>query len=138
MVSVAQDTLPLLLLSPMLRDEPSSILMSSLPGSYTSLQLLSMPKLLRSCGWLLRLRLLLMLLLSLRVGLPSMLLLGLLWSFLGACACSDIVIAFASPFLMLEMSVCSCVRRLFGLASVASDGLGDAVVIDEGGDGVRL
>ena len=47
------------------------------------------------------------------------------------------MIVFASPFLMLEMLVCSWVWQLFGLASVASDDLGNAAVIDKGRDGVH-
>ena len=138
-IAVVQDALSLLLLVVSLtsRVELSLELRVLPPGSYTNLQSSLVLKLLGLPAWLSRLWLLLMLLLSLRVGLPSMLLLGSLWSFLGACACSDFVIAFASPFLMLEISVCSCVRRLIGLALVASDGLGDAAVIDKGGDGVR-
>jgi len=89
---------------------------------------------------LLRLRLLLLLsllvrLLSLRAGLPSILS-GWLWLSLGICAGSGFVIGVASPFLTLEISACSCIWRLFGLISVASDGLGDAAAIDEGGGGV--
>jgi len=134
------DVLSLLLLVVSLTShvELSSELRVLPPGSYMNLQSLLVLKLLGLPVWLLQLWLLLMLLLLLRVGLPSMLLLGLLWSFLGACTCSDFVIVFASLFLMLEMSVCSCVWQLFGLASVASDGLGDAAVIDKGGDGMRL
>jgi len=139
-VVVVQDMLSLLLLVVSLTShvELSLELRVLLPGLYTNLQSLLVLKLLGLPVWLLQLWLLLMLLLLLHVGLPSMLLLGLLWLFLGACACSDFVIAFASLFLMLEMSVCSCVRQLFGLASVASDSLGDAVVIDKGRDSVRL
>ena len=134
-----QDALLLLLLvvSLMSRVELSLELRVLPPGSYMNLQSLLVLKLLGLPAWLLRLWLLLMLLLLLHIGLPSILLLGLLWSFLGACACSDFVIAFASPFLMLEMLVCSCIQRLFSLASVASDGLGDVVVIDKGGDGMH-
>jgi len=135
-----QDALLLLLLVVSLtsRVELSLELRVLPPRSYTNLQSLLVLKLLGLPVWLSRLWLLLMLLLLLRIGLPSILLLGLLWSFLGACACSDFVIAFASLFLMLEMSVCSCIWRLFGLASVASDSLGGVVVIDKGGDGVHL
>jgi len=48
------------------------------------------------------------------------------------------VLGFASPFLVLEISACSFIRRLllFGLASVASDRSGDAVASDEGRGGV--
>ena len=42
---------------------------------------------------------------------------------LGTCAGSGFVIGVASPFLTLDISACSSVRRLFGLTSVASDGL---------------
>jgi len=66
-----------------------------------------------------------------------MLLLGmLLLLLLESCACSDFVIRLASPFLVLVMSVCSCVWQLFDLAFVASDGLGNAAAIDKGGDSV--
>ena len=51
-------------------------------------------------------------------------------------ACSDFVIGLTSPFLVLVMSVCSCVWRLFDLASVASDGFDDAAAIDKGKGGV--
>jgi len=46
---------------------------------------------------------------------------GVVWSFWGTYACSGFVIGVASPFLILEISACSCIWRLFGLASVASD-----------------
>jgi len=44
------------------------------------------------------------------------------------------VLGFASLFLVLEISACSFIQQLllFGLASVASDRLGDAVAIDKG------
>ena len=132
MVSVAQDTLPPPLLSPTLRDELSLILMSLPPGSYTSLQLLSMPKLLRSCGWLLQLQLLPPL--SLRAGLPSMLS-GLWWLLQRACTCG-FVIGVAPSLLLLETLDSSGARRLFDLASVVSDGFGDAMAIDEGEGGM--
>lgn len=52
---------------------------------------------------------------------------------LGTCAGPGFVIGVASPFFTLEVSACSCIWRLFGLISVASDGLGGAAAIDEGG-----
>jgi len=131
MVSVAQDTLPPPLLSPTLRDELSLILMSSPPGLYTSLQLLSMPKLLHLCGWLLWLWLLP--LLSLHAGLPSMLL-GLWWLLWRACTCG-FVIGVAPSLLLLETLDSSGAQWLFNLASVVSDGFGDATAIDEGEGG---
>ena len=134
MVSVAQDTLLLLLLSLMLCDELSLILMSLLPGSYTSLQLLSMPKLLHLCGWLLWLRLLL--LLSLHTGLPSMLL-GLWWLLQRACTCS-FVIRVAPSLLLLETLDSSGAWQLFDLASVVLDRFGDAMAIDKGKGGTSL
>jgi len=136
-VSAAQDTLVLLLLSPTLHVEASSGLKVLPPGSYTNLQSLLVLKLLGLPGWLSRLQMLLWLLSLLsHVGLPSMLL-GLWLLFQGTCTCG-FVIRLASLFLMLEMSVCSCVRQLFSWASVASDGLGGAAVIDKGGGGVCL
>lgn len=69
-------------------------------------------------------------------GWPSMLLSGVLWSFRGTRACSNFWVGIASPFFMPEVASCSFVRWLFGLASVASDELGDAAAIDEGGGGV--
>jgi hypothetical protein len=45
------------------------------------------------------------------------------------------VIGLALPLLMLVVSACSFVQRLFSLALVYSGGLGDAVAIDEGGGG---
>ena len=45
-------------------------------------------------------------------------------------------LGFASPFLVLVVSTDSFVWWLFSLASVASDGLGDAAAIDKGGGGV--
>ena len=139
LIAVVQDALSLLLLVVSLMScvELSSELRVLLPGSYMNLQSSLVLKLLGLPAWLSRLWLLLMLLLSLCIGLPSMLLLELLWSFLGACACSDFVIVFALLFLMLEMLVCSCIQQLFSLASVASDSLGDVVVIDKGRDGMH-
>jgi len=137
-VLAAQDMLVLLLLSPMSCIEASLELKVLLPRSYMNLQSLLVLKLPGLPGWLLQLQMLLWLLLPLLcIGLPLVLLLGLLWSFLGACTCSDFMIVFASPFLMLEMLVCSWVWQLFGLASVASDDLGNAAVIDKGRDGVH-
>jgi hypothetical protein len=74
-------------------------------------------------------------LLSSRAVLPAVLLLGLLWLFFGACACG-FVVASASLVSRLETLASSCARWLFSLASVSSDGLGDAAAIDEGGGGV--
>jgi len=135
-VSAAQDTLVLLLLSPTSHVEASSGLKVLPPGSYTNLQSLLVLKLPGLPGWLSWSQMLLWLLSLLScVGLPSMLL-GLWLLLRGTCTCG-FVIRLASLFLMLEMSVCSCVRQLFGWASVASDGLGGVAVIDEGGGGVR-
>jgi len=113
------------------------------PGSYTNLPLSLVPKLLALQGWSLWLRLLLLLLsmipMSLHVGLP--LILSGLWLLLGTHAGSGFLIGLATPFLMLVMSVCSCVWRLFDLASVALVILGcngDVVAIDKGGGGGSL
>lgn len=104
----------LLLLPSSSRVELSLVLRLFPPGSCTSLPLLL---LLRPLGLYGR-----------------MLLSGLSWLLLGACACS-FVIGSASPFLMFEMSACYCVQQQqFRLASVASDGLGrEAAGIEEGG-----
>ena len=92
---------------------------------------------------------------SSHTGLPSMLLLSLLvlllllcavlislsgveWLLWGTCACSGFVIRVASPFLTLEISASSCIWWLISLASVASDGFGNAATIDGGGGGVSL
>ena len=62
----------------------------------------------------------------------------MLWSMKRTSAGSDFAIGFASPFPVLEISACSFARRvlLIGVSFVASDDLGDAVAIDEGGGGV--
>ena len=52
---------------------------------------------------------------------------------LGTRAGSGFVIGLASLFSVLVMPVCSCIWRLFGLASVISVGGGDAAAIGEGG-----
>ena len=127
----------LLPLLPSSHAEPSSVSNMFPPGSYTNWLALLMSKL-RSHGRLLRS--LLWLPLSVRSLLvsavwPSVLLSGLLWLLQGACACSNFAIGLALPLLVLVVSVCSSVRRLFGLASVCTGGLGDAVAIDEGGGG---
>jgi len=106
--------------------------------------------LLRSCALLLkslelnaRLRLLLLsslllVLLSLSscAVLPLTLLLGWLQLLLGTCAGSGFVTGVASLFLTLDISAFSCIWRLFGLASVASDRFGDVTAINKGGDGM--
>jgi len=69
-----------------------------------------------------------------RAGLSLML--SELWLLLGTRAGSGFVIGLASPFSVLVMLVCSCIWRLFGLASVISVGGGDAAAIGEGGGGV--
>ena len=74
--------------------------------------------------------------LSLCAVLPLTLLSQWLWLLLGTCAGSGFVIGVASLFLTPPISACSFVWRLFSSASVASDGLGDAVAIDKGGGGV--
>jgi len=131
-VSAAQDTLVLLLLSPTSHVEASSRLKVLPPGSYMNLQSLLVLKLPGLPGWLSRSQMLLWLLSLLSgVGLPLMLL-GLWLLLQGTCTCG-FVIRLALLFLMLEMSVCSCVWQLFGWASVASDGLGSVAVIDKGG-----
>ena len=99
------------------------------------LKLLGSHKWLWSLLWCLRLP---ESLLSSCADLPSTLLLGWLWLFLGTCAGSGFVIRVASPFLTFDILACSSVWWLFGLTSLASDGLGDAVAIDEGGGGVSL
>ena len=141
----------LLLLSSSTRVKSSLVSRPLPPRSYTNVPSSLMPKSLRfRRGWLrLRLRTLRlwlpwsmmsvkpMTLPSSRVGLPSMSLSGMLLLLsLGSCACSDFVIGLASPLSVLVRSVCSCIWRLFGLASVISVGGGDAAAIGEGGGGV--
>jgi len=110
------------------------------PGSYTNLPKSLVPKSLALRGWLLRLQSLLlpssMTPMSSRVGLPWML--SGLWLSLGTRAGSGFVIGLASLFLTLAVSACSFAWWLWliGLTSVASDCLGDAAAIDEGGGGV--
>jgi len=134
-----RDSLPtlilVLILSLSLRVEPPSVLTSFPSGSYTRLPLSLVLKLLCSRWWR---RSLLMWtvspVLSLRAGLSPVLLAGSLWE---TCACSDFLIALASPFLTVEISAFSFARRLwlFGLISVASDRSGDAAAVGEGGGG---
>jgi len=57
--------------------------------------------------------------------------LGLSWLFQGACVCS-FVSGLASLIPMLELSACSCARRLFVLALVTLDGFSDVAAIDKG------
>jgi len=141
-VSAVWGSLPMLMLSSSTtRVESSLVSKLLLPGSYTNLLLLLEPTLLRLCGWLVQLRLLLLSrtptssLLS-RAGLPPMSASGWLSLLLGTRAGSGFVIGLASPFSVFVMSVCSCIWRLFGLASVVSVGSGDAAVIGEGGGGI--
>jgi len=83
------------------------------PGSHTNMLLSLVSKSLGLQGWLLRLRLLL----GTRTG-------------------SGFVIGAASPLSVLVMSVCSCIWRLFSLASVVSVGSGNTAAIGEGRGGV--
>jgi len=77
------------------------------------------------------------LVLSSRAVLSLISLPGLSWPFQGACVCG-FVNELASPLPMLEILACSCARRLFVLASVASGGFNEAVAIDEGVGGESL
>jgi len=135
-VSMAQDTMLVLVLvlvlSPLLRLELSLVSRMLLPGSYTSLPLSLVLKFLGPHEWLWSLLLWSRLLVSSSHGVLSLiLLLGLLWLFRGACVCG-FVNGLASLIPMLELSACSCARRLFVLALVTSDGFSDVVAIDEG------
>jgi hypothetical protein len=125
----------LLLLVPLSHAEPSSALKVVLPRLYTKLLMSLMPELGLN-GWLLESALKeQVLLLSSCAVLPVVLLLGLLWLFFGACACGFIV-ASASLISRLETLAFSCAWWLFCLASVSSDNLSDAVVVDEGRGGI--
>ena len=141
-VSVVRGSLPMLMLSlSMTRIESSLVSKLLPPRSYTNLLLLLELTLLRLCGWLVQLRLLLLsrtptLLLLLCTGLPPMSASGWLSLLLGTCAGSGFVIRLVSPFSVFVMSVCSCIWWLFGLASVASVGGGNAVAIGKGGGGI--
>ena len=110
------------------RHEASSVLMLLLPRSCALL--------LKSLESNVRLRLPVSSSSSSCAVLPYTLLSGGLWLLLGTCAGSGIVIGVASPLLHLGISARSSVWRLFGSASVASDGLGDAAAIDRGGGSV--
>jgi len=141
-VSAVRGSLLMLMLSSSTTRVESSLVSKLLPPrSYTNLLLLLEPTSLRLCRWLVQLRLLLlsrtpMLSLLSCTGLPLMLASGWLSLLLGTRAGSGFVIGLASPFSVFVMSVCSCIWRLFGLASVASVGGGDAAAIGEGGGGV--
>ena len=136
-VSAVRGSLPMLMLSSSTTRVESSLVSKLLPpGSYTNLLLLLEPTSLRLCGWLVQLLLLLrtpMLSLLSRAGLPPMSALGWLSLLLGTRAGSGFVIGLASLFSVLVMSVCSCIWRLFGLASVISVGGGGVAAIGEGG-----
>jgi len=115
--------------------EPPSVLTSFPSGLYTRLLLSLVLKLLCSHWW--RQSLLMWTVspvLSLHAGLSPVLLAGSLWE---TCACSDFLIALASPFLTVEILAFSFAQRLwlFGLISVALDRLGDAAAVGEGGGG---
>ena len=120
------------------RAEPTSVSNVFPPGSYTNWLSLLTPKsrlhgrLLRSLLWSpLPVRSLLV-----SAVWPSVLLSEVLRLLRETCACSNFAIGLASPLLVLAVSACSFVRRLFGLASVYAGGLGDAAAaIDEGGGG---
>jgi len=135
-VSTAQDTMLVLMLVlvllPSSHLEPSLVSRMLPPRSYTSLPSLLVLELLGSHKWLWSLLLWSRLLVLLSHGVLSLISpSGLSWLFWGACVCSFIS-GLASLIPMLELSACSCARRLFVLAPVTSDGFSNVAVIDKG------